>query len=343
MLLAVANLDYQMLDERKTSILRAVVQEYITTAQPVGSTHIADAPGVHVSSATVRNEMAVLEQEGYLTQPHTSAGRIPTDKGYRFFVDHMSRPGRLDSASAQRVGMFFETAHGRLEELLHQTTNLLAQVTQHAALVVGPRSESAMVRSVQIVGLSARHALVVAVFSNGTVENRGIDLDRDISDVRISAASAHLASIVTGQSLDTARERPSGDPAVDALCTAALQALRSGPVDEPVFVGGASSMARAFDAVDTVRDVLRTLEQQYVVVSLVRDVLSRGLTVSIGAEHGIEPLSVCSVVVAPVVVDGEQVGTIGVLGPTRMDYPQAMATVEVVSDRLARRLGEGAA
>jgi heat-inducible transcriptional repressor len=102
-------------------------------------------------------------------------------------------------------------------------------------------------------------------------------------------------------------------------------------------------MARAFDAVDTVRDVLRTLEQQYVVVSLVRDILSRGLTVSIGAEHGIEPLSVCSVVVAPVVVEGEQIGTIGVLGPTRMDYPQAMATVEVVSDRLARRLGEGAA
>src|SRR5512143_2705468 len=145
-----------MLDERKTAILRAVVQEYIETAQPVGSGHVASAPGVRVSSATVRNEMAVLEQEGYLTQPHTSAGRIPTDKGYRFFVDHMSRPGRLDSASAQRVGMFFETAHGRLEELLHQTTNLLAQVTQHAALVVGPRSESAMVRSVQIVGHSAR-------------------------------------------------------------------------------------------------------------------------------------------------------------------------------------------
>jgi heat-inducible transcriptional repressor len=332
-----------MLDERKTSILRAVVQEYITTAQPVGSTHIADAPGVHVSSATVRNEMAVLEQEGYLIQPHTSAGRIPTDKGYRFFVDHMTRPGRLDSAAAQRVGTFFDSAHGRLEELLHQTTNLLAQVTQHAALVVGPRSESAIVRSAQIVGLSARHALVVVVFSNGTVENRTIDLDRDTSDVRISAASAHLNSMMTGQSLESVRERPSGDPAVDSLCAGAVQAMRSGSVEEPVFVGGASSMARAFDAVDTVREVLRTLEQQYVVVSLVRDVLNRGLTVSIGAEHGIEPLSLCSVVVAPVVVEGEQVGTNGVLGPTRMDYPQAMATVEAVSDRLARRLGEGAA
>jgi len=108
-----------------------------------------------------------------------------------------------------------------------------------------------------------------------------------------------------------------------------------------VFVGGTASMAQAFDAVDTVRNVLRTLEQQYVLVSLVRDILGRGLSVAIGTEHGVEPLSACSVVVAPVVIDGEQVGTVGVLGPTRMDYPQALATVEVVSDRLGRRLETG--
>jgi heat-inducible transcriptional repressor len=137
--------------------------------------------------------------------------------------------------------------------------------------------------------------------------------------------------------------RASGDSVVDALCAVALEAMRKAGPDASVFVGGASSMARAFDAVDTVRDVLRTLEQQYVVVSLVRDILDRGLTVAIGAEHGVEPLVVCSVVVAPVMVDGDQVGTIGILGPTRMDYPQALATVEVVSDRLAKRLGEGAA
>jgi heat-inducible transcriptional repressor len=189
--------------------------------------------------------------------------------------------------------------------------------------------------------MSARHALVVAVFSNGTVENETIELDGEMSDVRIAAASAHLQSVMAGNSLDSLTVRASGDDAVDALCSKAIVALRKAGTDEDVFVGGASSMARSFDAVDTVRNVLRTLEQQYVVVSLVRDILNRGLTVAIGAEHGIEPLAVCSVVVAPVLVDGEQVGTIGVLGPTRMNYPQAMATVEVVSDRLARRLGEG--
>jgi heat-inducible transcriptional repressor len=256
----------------------------------------------------------------------------------------MTTPGRLDSVASQRVGTFFDTAHGRLEELLHQTTNLLAQVTQQAAVVVGPRAELATVRAVQIVGLSARVALVVAVFSNGTIDNQTIELDGDTSEVRLSAASAHLQATMIGHSLDVAHlKRSSGDPAVDGLCLVAFEALRKGSSDESVFVGGASSMARAFDAVDTVRNVLRTLEQQYVVVSLVRDILDRGLTVAIGAEHGVEPLAVCSVVVAPVMVDGDQVGTIGILGPTRMDYPQALATVEVVSDRLAKRLGEGAA
>lgn len=331
-----------MLDDRKTAILRAVVQEYITTAQPVGSTHIANAPGVRVSSATVRNEMAVLEQEGYLAQPHTSAGRIPTDKGYRFFVDNMAAPGQLDSQASQRVGAFFDSAHGRLEELLHQTSNLLAQVSHHAAVVVGPRAEIAVVRSVQVVGLAGRHATVVAVLSNGVVENEPIELPDDVSEVRLSAVTAHLQAHMVGHSLDSGVPvPPTGDRELDALCDTAAAALAGLAADEPVFVGGASSMAHAFDAVDTVRSVLHTLEQQYVMVSLVRDVLDRGLSVAIGAEHGVEPLVSCSVVVRPVVVDGEQVGTIGVLGPTRMDYPQALATVEAVSDRLGRRLGEG--
>jgi heat-inducible transcriptional repressor len=333
-----------VLDERKTAILRAVVQEYITTAQPVGSTHVANAPGVQVSSATVRNEMAVLEQEGYLAQPHTSAGRVPTDKGYRFYVDHMATPGRLEAGAQQRVGEFFDSAHGRLEELLHQTTNLLAQVTHHAALVVGPPAQSAIVRSVQVVSLSTRTAAVVAVLSNGQVENEVIDLPLDTSDVRLAAVTAHLQAHMTGRALDgTGSTVPAtGDRELDALCDTATTALRP-DTEESVFVGGASSMAQAFDTVDTVRSVLRTLEQQYVMVSLVRDILNRGLSVAIGTEHGIEPLAACSVVVKPVVVDGEQVGTVGVLGPTRMDYPQALATVEAVSDRLGRRLSDGGA
>lgn len=331
-----------MLDERKTAILRAVVQEYIGTGQPVGSTHIANAPGISVSSATVRNEMAVLEQEGFLAQPHTSAGRIPTDKGYRFFVDHLSQPGRLDDVKVTQVRQFFDGAHGRMEELLARTSQLVAGLTNYASVIVGPKLERVEVRTVQIVGLSARQALVVIVMSNGSVESQHLEFDQEIPETHLTAVTMHLQRHLVGRTLaDDVTVNSSGDQLVDALSRKAMEAIRRMDSDDPVFVGGASSMAAAFEAVDVVRQVLQTLEQQYLVVSLVRDILDRGLSVSIGAEHGIEPLASCSVVVSPVVVDGQQLGTVGVLGPTRMDYPQALATVEVVSDRLGRRLGEG--
>ena len=328
-----------MLDDRKTAILSAVVQEYIATALPVGSTHIAGAPGVQVSSATVRNEMAVLEQEGYLVQPHTSAGRIPTDKGYRFFVDHLSTPGLIDATTKTRVGDFFRTAHGRLEEMLHRTSDLLAKLTNYAAVVVGPQAGAVQVRSAQIVGLSSTVATVVVVLGNGSVESESILIGDDVTDAHLAAASVHLAGQLTGRPLaEVTRLLPSGDEIVDRLCADALDAVRTRSTDEHVYVGGTSAMASAFDAVEIVRDVLRTLEQQIVVVSLIGDLVERGMSVAIGGEHGVEPLAACSVVVAPILVDGEHRGSVGVLGPTRMNYPQAMATVEVVSDQLGRRL-----
>lgn len=331
-----------MLDDRKTAILSAVVQEYIATAQPVGSSHIAAASGIGVSSATVRNEMSVLEQEGFLIQPHTSAGRIPTDKGYRFFVDHLASPRTVDTAVTRQVGDFFHAAHGRLEEMLHQTSDLLARLTHNAAVVLGPKSEAATIRHAQIVRLSSTAATVVLVLGNGSVDNAIIDLDESVSDGTLAAASTHLAAALTGETLAGLGAIPlSGEASVDSICELAIAAARTASSDDHVYVGGASTVAQAFDAVEVVRQVLHTLEQQFVVVSLVRDIVDRGMSVAIGVEHGVEPLSACSVVVAPVVVDGEQVGSVGVLGPTRMNYPQALATVDIVSERLGRRLGEG--
>ena len=331
-----------MLDERKTAILSAVVQEYIATAQPVGSSHIAEAPSINVSSATVRNEMAHLEHEGYLVQPHTSAGRIPTDKGYRYFVDHLTRPGRLDRATTRQVGEFFSAAHGRLEEMLHHTSNLLATLTNNAGVVVGPRAEAVPVRRIQFVSLSATTATVVVVFANGTVENVALELLDGDDDLKLSAAGAHLSAALDGRVLGSVTEvSATGDAVVDRLCRDALVALRATASPEQVFTGGAAAVANAFDAVEIVRTVLATLEQQFVVVTLVSDIVNRGMSVAIGVEHGVEPLSACSVVVAPVVVEGEHLGSVGVLGPTRMNYPQALATVDVVSEQLAHRIEEG--
>jgi len=331
-----------MLDDRKTAILRAVVEEYIATALPVGSSHIAASDGVQVSSATVRNDMAFLEQEGYLAQPHTSAGRIPTDKGYRFFVDHLTPNGKLGVADQMKVGEFFDTATGRLEETLQRTSTLLAQMTNYAAVVLGPKKEVAVVRSVQLVGLSAHLATAVVVLSNGAVESEPIELATTISADELQRTTAHLSRLMVGKALgDMAHTAATGDVVIDTLAKQVLAAMSGRRTDESVFVGGASAMAEAFDAVEIVRSVLHTLEQQFVMVSLVRDMLNRGLSVAIGAEHGVEPLAACSVVLAPVIADGTTLGTVGILGPTRMNYPQALATVEVVSDRLGRRLADG--
>src|SRR5271167_2857231 len=170
------------MDGRKAAILNAVVTEYIGSAQPVGSQHVVDAPGVSVSSATVRADMAALEREGYLTHPHTSAGRIPTDKGYRFFVDHLGNPQPLARAEHEQVQVFFSRAHGELERVLHDTSRLLAHLTDCAAVVVSPAHEALVVRSALIARLAPRTAMAVAVLSNGVVEKRTITLREDVPD-----------------------------------------------------------------------------------------------------------------------------------------------------------------
>jgi heat-inducible transcriptional repressor len=338
-----------MLDDRKATVLRAVVTEYIETAQPVGSGHVARAPEVGVSSATVRNDMAALEAEGYLTQPHTSAGRVPTEKGYRFFVDQLGGPGRLGSTEAQQVRSFFSRTHGELEEMLSDTTRLLSRLTHYAAVVVGPPHEVATIKSVQLVSLAPRVVLAVLVLSNGALEKHTVDLDRDVDELVVNAAGVRLGSMLVGQTLSAvasievdAPDGPDAGPGVVDVVRAALAELRGEHRhDDQVFIGGTAQMAAAFDAVDTVSEILRILEQQLVVVSLLEDVLDRGLSVAIGTETGNQALADCSLVVAPYLVDGEAAGSIGVLGPTRMHYDQALAAVAVVSNRLGRQLSEG--
>jgi heat-inducible transcriptional repressor len=333
-----------MLDERKAAILRAVVEEYIGTAQPVGSGHVARAPGVDVSSATVRNEMAILEADGYLRQPHTSAGRVPTEKGYRFFVDHLRTPARLQGRSAEEVRDFFARAHGEVEQMLAETSRLLSNLTNLTSVVVSPAPAEATLRSLQLVPLTGSAALVVAVYSDGTVDKHTIELPVGVGDERVAGASAHLTAHLGGSRRHAGLLVPAtGDPAIDALVARAIEALVAPSIEDPehVYVGGTARMAQAFDAIETVREVLGILEQQYVVVSLLRDVIDRGLHVAIGTETGMAPLAECAIVVSPYDIEGERAGTIGVLGPTRMNYPQALAAVAVVSHRLSDRLTEG--
>ena len=345
-----------MLDDRKASILRAVVQEYIETAQPVGSGRVAAAPDVDVSSATVRNEMVMLEHEGYLVQPHTSAGRIPTEKGYRYFVDSIGSPGALRGDQARRVSEFFKTAHGEIEEMLEATSRLLSGITAWTGVVVPPPATDTPVRSIHLVTLSDHQILAVVVLGDATVEKHTIELEApgrlvdgdapELDETHVNAASAHLSSHLVGvlRGSVPAAVPESGDAVTDRIAGAVLGVLRDTTSEEPlgeVFVGGASRVASAFDAVETVQQVLHVLEQQLVVVTLLRDVVDRGLQVAIGSETGMETLADAAIVVAPYTIDGERAGSIGVLGPARMNYREALAAVAAVSNRLETRLTEG--
>lgn len=335
-----------MLDARKSAILRVVVKEYIETAQPVGSATVARIPELAVSSATVRNEMGVLEREGYLVQPYTSAGRVPTDKGYRFFVDSLAWPGSLGPAQSEQVRDFFAHAHGEIERMLHDTSQLLADVTECAAVVIAPSHEEATVLSIQLLARAPRNILLVVVLSNASVEKRSLELTGEVTEPELARATSHLSRFLVGTVFSAGGLLPlpaTGDPSVDHLAHIAMDSLHGGHEHDldSVFVGGAARMASAFDAVGTIRQVLSILEQQYVLVSLLKDVLDRGLTVAIGTEHGVIPLADCSVIVAPYVVEGEPAGTVGVLGPTRMHYGQALAAVAVVSQRLGKALTDG--
>lgn len=329
----------ETLSARKAAVLRAVVEGYISTTQPVGSSHVSEMANLGVSPATVRNEMLALEQAGYLSQPHTSAGRIPTEKGYRHFVDSLTDvSGTLGRTERQQVRAFFDTTHSELEQMLADTSALLADLTAYAALVVAPQHSSATIRSVNLVDLSERLAMALVVYENGSVDKRTIELDQPADSVELARAGAQLTDLLVGNPASALRDRRMGY-GLDPLAARVLDSLADlSDAEEQLYVGGAASVAGLFDATETVRSVLGILEKQLVVVSLVRDILDRGLTVAIGSETGVAPLAECSLIVAPYEVAGRPVGSIGVLGPTRMNYPQALAAVAVVSQNLGDRL-----
>jgi heat-inducible transcriptional repressor len=331
-----------MLDARKAAILTAIVEEYIETAQPVGSGSVAASTALNVSAATIRAEMAALEADGYLVQPHTSAGRIPTEKGYRHFVDTVTSI-ELEHPERHLIVNFFAQMRGEIEHMMRDTASLLSDLTRYAAVVVDHTTDAVTVRSLQLVTLTPRIVLIVVVMSNGTIDKHTLELGEDLSDDQVARLQAVLAEAVIDHHVSNpATLVPIGEPDLDALASRMLASLTT-PASEAdrVYVNGASRVAGEFQAIESVKKVLTILEQQLVVVNVMSGMLDRGLNVAIGTETGEDRLGECSVVVAPYEIGGERAGSIAVLGPTRMNYTQAMATVAVVSRQLGRRLSEG--
>ncbi|TQL67724.1 heat-inducible transcription repressor HrcA [Nocardioides albertanoniae] len=340
-----------MQNERRLSVLRAIVEDYVKTEEPVGSKALVERHGLGVSPATVRNDMAALEEEGYITAPHTSAGRVPTDKGYRLFVDRLTTVKPMTSAEKRAIAGFLDGAVD-LDDVVSRSTRLLSQLTRQVAVVQYPTLSRSTVRHVELVALAPTRLLIVVILSTGRVEQRILEVAEEISEETLARLRAQMNTAVSGAIIADAGEalsaiaRPAADAPQDALAAAIaeslIEAMNDHRSDERISIGGTSNLARFGDSFDTaVRPLLEALEEHVILLKLMGEATAGGLvTVRIGAEGPYQELSQTSVVATGYGPGDEALATLGVVGPTRMDYPGSMAAVRAVARYLSRILDE---
>jgi heat-inducible transcriptional repressor len=327
-------------EDRRLAVLRAIVEDYVSTEEPVGSKALVERHGLGVSPATVRNDMAVLEEEGYITQPHTSAGRVPTDKGYRMFVDRLTTVKPLSSAEKRAISSFLDGAVD-LDDVVQRSVRLLSQLTRQVAVVQYPTLSSSTVRHVELVALTPERLLVVLILSTGRVEQRLVELSSPLADDDLATLRSRLLLVATGQRIADAVAQP-GAEATGAVVEALCEAMSDHRSDHRVAVGGAANLARYGDSFDSaVRPLLEALEEHVVLLKLLGEAGSSGMvTVRIGAEGPYEELASTSVVSTGYGPEDQSLATLGIVGPTRMDYPGTMAAVRAVARYVTRILDE---
>lgn len=335
-------------NDRKLQVLRAIIEDYVTTSEPVGSKNLVERHQLGVSSATIRNDMAVLEDEGYIVQPHTSAGRIPTDKGYRLFVDQLAQMRPLSSAERKAIHTFLDRAID-LDDVMTSTVRLLAALTKQVALVQYPSLTRSAVRHIELVPLGAGRALLVVIADTGRVEQRVVDVPDGLTEDQLSRLRTALNSAVMGRAFtdvaDAVAAIPdqfqSGERAAVAAIIATLLETVVERHEERVVLGGTVNLARAgSDFSANLEPVLEALEEQMVLLRLLSEQSPSQAPVSvrIGHENSVEGMTTASVITAGYGNAGQTVARLGVVGPTRMDYAGNMGAVGAVARYLGRML-----
>jgi heat-inducible transcriptional repressor len=338
-----------VLDERKLDVLRAIVEDYVSTNEPVGSKGLVDRHRLGVSPATIRNDMAVLEEEGYIAQPHTSAGRVPTDKGYRLFVDRLATVKPLSLPERRAIEHFLDGAVD-LDDVVHRTVRLLSQLTRQVAVVQYPSLSRSSVLHVELVALSETRLLVVLISDTGRVEQRVVDLPERAADDAVHELRMAVNERLVGKYLVDAPElladlseqcRPEHRVLVRAVLSALVDALVEHP-EERVLLGGTANLASlGADFSSGLRPLLEALEEHVVLLRLLGEVTdSSAVKVSIGEENPYQALHAASVVTTGYGAGEQPLAALGVLGPTRMDYPGTMGAVRAVARYLGRVLAE---
>ncbi len=339
-----------MVEDRKLDVLRAIVEDYVATQEPVGSKVLVERHQLGVSPATVRNDMAALEEEGLIAQPHTSAGRIPTEKGYRLFVDRLSQIKPLSSAERRAITTILEGAVD-LDDVVTRSVRLLAQLTRQVAVVQYPTLSRSTVRHVDLVSLSETRLLLVLILSTGRVEQRLVELPDAVDDNTIAALRLAVNRAVTGERIVDAVAKlvevpelnESHNRSLYGLVAAGLaDAMSDHRSDERVIVGGTANLANFGDGYPSLQPLLEALEEHVLLLKILGQAgAPAALTVRIGSEVPYAGMGATSVVTSAYGAGDEALGTMGVLGPTRMDYPGAMASVRAVAMYLSKILDQG--
>jgi heat-inducible transcriptional repressor len=335
----------RVLEDRRLDVLRAIVQDYVSTQEPVGSKTLVERHNLGVSPATIRNDMAALEEEGYIAQPHTSAGRVPTDKGYRLFVDRLSTVKPLTTAERRAITTFLDGAVD-LDDVVDRTVRLLAQLTRQVAVVQYPSLTRSTVRHIEVLSLGDCRVMLVLITDTGRVEQRVVDAGVLVGETLLADLRARLNTAVAGLRLTevagavsdlpeafTTEERP----VVVAIVSAVLEMLVE-QREERIVLAGTANLARfGHDFPQTISPVLEALEEQVVLLRLLGEATSADeLTVRIGHENEHEGLASTSVVAVGYGSGEQTLARLGVLGPTRMDYPGTMGAVRAVARYVGR-------
>ncbi len=338
-----------MVDDRKLDVLRAIVEDYVATEEPVGSKALVERHGLGVSPATVRNDMAALEEEGYIHQPHTSAGRVPTDKGYRLFVDKLATLKPMSMAERRAISTLLDGAVD-LDDVVQKSVRLLSQLTRQVAIVQYPSLSRSTVRHVELVALTPTRVMVIVILSTGRVEQRLVELDEpmgdaDLAELRVAvnraSAGVQIASAASAVADLPGAVRPERADSTRAIATVLAEAMSDHHSDERVAVSGTANLAHYGDFDTAVRPLLEALEEHVVLLKLLGESGVDAVTVRIGHEGPYSELAATSVVATGYGPQEFHLGSLGVVGPTRMDYPGSMAAVRAVARYVSRILDEG--
>ncbi|MFV0534802.1 MAG: heat-inducible transcriptional repressor HrcA [Cumulibacter sp.] len=335
--------------QRRLDVLRAVVADFVSTNEPVGSKGLVERHNLGVSAATIRNDMAALEEEGYITHPHTSAGRIPTGKGYRLFVDELDELRPMSGAERRAIERFIEGAVD-LDDVLRRSVRLLSQLTRQAAVISYPSLLRSVVRHIEIVPVASTRVMVVLITESGRVEQRSADIPAELGPDDIVDLRNAVNSSLAGQELSDAAALVAGLPdtvsaelsaAMAVVCTLLLDALVE-PDDGRVMVGGAANLTRqTSDFHSSLGEVLDALEEHVILLKLIDESASAGVRVSIGEENPTPGLWSTSIVSTSYGDELRHLGGLAVVGPTRMDYAANMGAVMTVARYVSRLIHGG--